>query len=437
VSTRAENVRLLIDETWMDNAGKRHVQQEIFDGVFGIIDEAEHFILLDFFLVNDFRYEPGPGMRPISQELTDRLLAKRKSSPNVPIVFITDSINTAYGSIESPQFHGLEQAGVQVVWTDLDQMRDSNLFYSKPWRWLVKCWGVGPGNTLGNPLGEGRISLRSLLKLLNFKANHRKVIVSDKALLVTSANPHSASSAHCNVALRVDGAGMAMACEAESALLGFSGAGGAASALSPVDEAVAPPTEHNLQLLTENRIKDKVLSLLTHAAPGYRIDLSMFYLSEKEVVKAFIDAEARGCNVRVILDPSKGDFGHVKKGIPNRQTAALLVKTGIPLRWADTHGEQFHTKMLYVEHADQTATLLLGSCNYTRRNMNNFNAEIDLAFTASVDEENMERVRNVFDRWWSNPDGRTYTTGYTTYRDSSRWRRFKAWWQETTGMGTF
>jgi len=453
--TLVEKVRLLIDETWVDAEGKRHIQQEIFDEVFSIIDEAEQFILLDFFLVNDFMYKPGSGMRSLSQELVDSLVAKRKANPEVKIIFITDPVNTVYGSIESLHFKALEKAGVQVVWTDLDQLHDSNPVISKPWRLLVKRWGVGPGNALNNPMGSGRISMRSMLKLLNFKANHRKLVVTEKSLLVTSANPHSASSAHWNTALCIDGAGMAMACEAESAILEMSGAeevgldrsavaesdpSNRASRNSGLEGGRLPASAGSLpklELLTERKIKDKVLDLLESAKPGARIDLSMFYFSDRKLARAFISAKKRGCSVRVILDPNKDAFGRKKNGIPNRQTALKLVKAGMPLRWADTHGEQFHVKMLYVEHAGETAILLLGSCNYTRRNMDNFNAECNLALTAPQADANMRRAREAFDRWWENPDSRTYTTGYETYADGSIRRKICAWLMEATGMGTF
>ena len=61
------------------------------------------------------------------------------------------------------------------------------------------------------------VTLRSWLSLLNFKANHRKLIVADELVanrggesvtkmstLITSGNPHNASSAHGNVALKID-----------------------------------------------------------------------------------------------------------------------------------------------------------------------------------------------------------------------------------------
>jgi hypothetical protein len=130
--TVAEQVQLLVDETWMDAEGKRQVKQEVFESVFELIDQAEQFILIDFFLVNEFLYTPGPGMRDLSKELTDKLVAKRRLNPEVKIIFITDPVNTVFVSIESPLFKAMEEAGVQVVWTDLDQLRDSNPIISKP-----------------------------------------------------------------------------------------------------------------------------------------------------------------------------------------------------------------------------------------------------------------------------------------------------------------
>ena len=434
--TRAENVAFLVDETWVDSAGTRHVRQEIFEAVREMINAAEEFVVLDFFLMNDFGYEPGVGLRPLTQDLTDWLIAKRAADPEVEVIFITDPVNSMYGSLESPQFSAMTNAGIQVVETNLDKLRDSNPMYSKPWRVLVKPWGVGPGSTLKNPMGEGRVSLRSMLKLVNFKANHRKVVVTDKSILLTSANPHSASSAHWNVALRVDGAGQKLALEMESAVLEFSGAEGAL-ADRLIGEEPAPLQGNRIELLSEIKIKEKVLAVLEAAQAGARVDLCMFYLSEKEVIKAFGAAKKRGVDVRVILDPGKDSFGRTKNGVPNRQAGAKLVKAGIPLRWADTHGEQCHVKMLYAERPDGTATLLLGSSNYTRRNLNNFNCEANIAFTAPREDPTLVRARETFDRWWNNEQNRLFTADYEVFEDTSRWRRFSAWWGETTGMSIF
>ena len=472
-SFTADRVQLLVDETWTDSENQRQVDQEIFDAAFQIIDEAEQYILLDLFLVNDFLYKPGPGTRPLSSELTEKLIEKRTQSPDVQIVFITDPVNTVYGSVPSPLFQTLETAGIQVVWTDLNRLRDSNPLFSKPWRLFIKPFGTAPGNTLKNPIGDGHISLRSALKLLNFKANHRKLIVTGKSLLVTSANPHSASSAHWNMGLQIDGSGQAAACASESAILKMSGAEEfqpagtfmSVTAHAPAvlhlssEDTVVPPVGTDLravrrpssdgalgesalplcklELLTERAIKEKILSLLNAAEPGARIDLTMFYLSDTDIIRALIKTKKRGCSLRVILDPNKDAFGRIKNGIPNRQSAARLVKKGIPVRWANTHGEQCHIKTLYVKQPGQTATLLLGSANYTRRNLDNYNAECDLACTASKNHPALQKARETFDRWWSNPDGRTYTTEYKTYKDTSILKKIKARFMENSGMSSF
>ena len=102
-------------------------------------------MLIDLFLMNEWDFEPGRCMRPLGVELTDKLLEKRKMNPEVEIIFITDPVNTMYGSLESPQFSTLTQSGVQVAYADLDKLRDSNPGYSKLWRLFVKPFGVGRG----------------------------------------------------------------------------------------------------------------------------------------------------------------------------------------------------------------------------------------------------------------------------------------------------
>ncbi len=72
--------------------------------------------------------------------------------------------------------------------------------------------------------------------------------------------------------------------------------------------------------------------------------------------------------VRVLLDPNKDAFGRQKNGIPNRQVASELHAAGIPIRWCDTHGEQNHSKMI-VKYNDQQAELIVGSANFTARNL--------------------------------------------------------------------
>src|SRR5690606_22884033 len=151
---------------------------------------------------------PAPARR-LSSEMTERLIAQKHRHPDLRIVLITDPVNTVYGGIASEQFERLRSAGVEGVVTPLTPLKDSNPVYSLFWRVFARPFGNGPGDLLPNPFGEGRVSLRSYLALLNFKANHRKTLVADDGDglvgLVTSANPHDGSSAHTNIAVRFDG----------------------------------------------------------------------------------------------------------------------------------------------------------------------------------------------------------------------------------------
>ena len=432
-AVRVDEVRLLIDECWVDGDGKRHVRQEIFSELHNLIQRADQFLVLDMFLINNFGFQPGDGYYPLSDDFTRWLVEKKRTHPDVEIILISDPLNTVYGSLRSPHFEALRSAGVTVVLTDLDKLPDSNPLYSIPWRLSAGLLGSGPGFLLPNPVGEGRISVRSALKLLNMKANHRKTALSEKELMVMSANPHSGSSAHWNSALHVRGAGMKMLYETEKAVLKFSG-------LKDVPDFVfneLPGTKFKLEILTEGRIRERIVKLLDACESGGRVDVSLFYLSDVEILASLIKAHQRGCFVRVILDPNKDAFGRQKNGMPNRQSAASLRESLIPVRWAKTSGEQFHVKMLYVEDLSGSATLLTGSANFTRRNVGNFNAETMLALTGSVDSEVMQKQRSTFQRWWDNSGGRCYTCAYKMYADENLLRRVQAWFQEVSGLSSF
>ncbi len=41
--------------------------------------------------------------------------------------------------------------------------------------------------------------------MLNFKANHRKILITENEALITSANVHDASAYHSNIAFVVSG----------------------------------------------------------------------------------------------------------------------------------------------------------------------------------------------------------------------------------------
>jgi len=428
------------DLTWVDAEGKRHTQQEIFNKILKMIHDARYFVVLDMFLFNDFIGKELTPYRRLAQEITDALVASKSKYPEMQIVVITDPINTVYNGIINRYFEKLQSENIQVVITELDLLRDSNFAYSPFWRIFVKPFGNSSSSFLPNPFGKGRVSLRSYLAMFNFKANHRKVIVCDDAegysALITSANPHDGSAAHGNAAIYFKGPAVLDLLQTEEAIVGFSGG----PALFPYSDIKLPQDtdmQTTVQIVSEKKIKDALLAAINRAGNGDNLDIIVFYISDRDIIAALKKAFKRGAAVRILLDPNKDAFGMEKNGIPNRQVAAELVTLGIPVRWGNTHGEQLHTKMLMVKYKDGQCILILGSANFTKRNLEDLNLETNIAVRGPKTESVFIDVNNYFDLLWSNPDGRKFSVDYMEYADNSFSRRFQYRWMEATGMSTF
>ena len=439
----ADNLALLADDTWVDAEGPptRHYHQVIFDEFFRLIGQAEKLVVVDMFLYNDMAGATTDSLRPLSEQLTEALVARKRERPNLPVVLITDPFNTLYGGVTAANLERLRQAGVEVVFTDLLRLRDSNPSWSGLWRLCCQWFGNSTeGGWLPNPTGDGKVTLRTYLTLINFKANHRKTLVVDEGDqwtgLVTSANAHDASSAHSNVALRFSGPAALDLLQSELAVARFSGA-------QLGDDWPAPPPRSaarngaRLRVLSEGAIRDALQETVNGARPGQHLDVGVFYLSHRPLVDALAAAQERGVRLRLLLDPNKDAFGREKNGVPNRQVAWELHRAGVPVRWCATHGEQCHTKMLLRYGAHRPATLILGSANYTRRNLDNLNLETSVELVAEAGAPSIRAAREAFQTRWSNPDGKVFSLPYEDFADHSRWRYGLYRVMEFTGWSTF
>ena len=162
----------------------------------------------------------------------------------------------------------------------------------------------------------------------------------------------------------------------------------------------------------------------------------MFYLSERQIIKQLIAAQARGVDVRVLLDPNKDAFGRQKNGIPNRQVASELNKAGVKVRWCDTQGEQCHSKMM-IKYDAQNSEMILGSANFTARNLKNYNLETDLRVIGTAQQQVFTDARAFFDSSWSNLNGRQISVDYAHYADESIWKYWTYRLMEWSGLSTF
>jgi HKD family nuclease len=402
-----------------------------------MIDSADRFVVIDMFLFND-EHTGDRQYRPLTDELTDRLIARKAAASAVDVTFITDPINNFYGAYTLPQIERLRDAGINVVMTRLTRLRDSNPLYSAGWRLVPRWFGTAGPGLVPHPLSSRgqRVTARSYLKLLNFKANHRKLIVTEHGCLVSSANPHDASSFHSNIAFALAGPICQDILEGERNLAAFSGGVIGPHRVTDVGQAVQEPTI--MRYVTEGRIRTALLQEIGRAEAGDRIDIAVFYLSERSIIEALIDATSRGATLRVVLDPNKDAFGREKGGIPNRPVASELRDRSngrIAVRWYDTHGEQFHTKLAVFTRGD-SVTVVGGSANFTRRNVGDYNLEANVRLWTHRQSPLARALAGYFERIWSNRDGH-YTVEFASYRDDAWFKRVLYRFQEFTGMCTY
>ena len=114
-----------------------------------VVRAARRFIVLDYSGFGADADAAGSPQRRMRAALTDALLERRRSAPDLRVLFITDPANERYGAARSPELQLLRAAGVEVVLTELDRLRDSNLAYSSLWRLALRWWDTPSG-----PLGR-------------------------------------------------------------------------------------------------------------------------------------------------------------------------------------------------------------------------------------------------------------------------------------------
>ncbi|WP_210366853.1 phospholipase D family protein [Bacillus sp. REN3] len=422
---RVEDVRFLTDLTYKDQYGDKKYEQQIFKRVLKRIEEAEDFIVLDMFLFNGY-FKKDMGYPEISKNISETLIAQKKKHKDLKIIFITDEINLTYGSHKSGVLQDLRDNGIEVIFTDLDPLRDSNPLYTGVWRVFFQWFGQSGEGWIPNPMAKNApdVTLRSYLELLNLKANHRKVFVTEKTAIVASANPHDASGFHSNIAFETTGNVIADILESEQAVSDFSGGG-----KLPEFKRVNESGNIKIQVLTEGKIFKHLIEELKETEKGEDVWIGMFYLAERNVIDEIDKAADRGANVNIILDPNTNAFGNQKAGLPNIPVSAEIKKLGnknIEIKWYNTNEEQYHTKMIYFDRGEE-ATIIGGSANFTKRNLDDFNLETNFKVDAPSDAQVVKDVDRYFSRLWENKDGE-FTIEYEEKNDIMTPLKYIIYW---------
>ena len=471
----AENIRLLIDDTaWDTEKSRRVIDQEIFDEIMAMVDRADQFVYVDLFLWNSWQGSIPEEHRQLSQELARALIKKKRSVKKLDVIVLSDPINRIYGGHEPEFFKDMAKVGIPVVFTDLSELPDSNTIYAPYWSIVEKFlntpllaqWSGHP--RFSNPFDRGgdKISALQWGRMLMFKANHRKVVIAGSIqhgleMVVGSLNPADGSSAHSNAALMIKGQPVLEALQTELTALRWSIkrkqnviVGATSMAAFKADSIVkkagkvsfssdATPDGPVIQWLTEGAIAEAIIDLLGEAGPGNEVRVAIFYLSERGVIDALKGAITRGASVKIIMDANRDAFGMKKIGVPNRPVAAELMKLSrdhdVDVRWADTHGEQFHTKTMSITFGgNREPVFIIGSANWTRRNIGNLNMEANLLVRNAA--RLTDEFNTYFDMIWGNTDGLSHTLPYEAWEEKGLKRFIKTRiyrFQERWGMGTF
>jgi len=450
----------------------------IDDKAIEMINNSQKIILASIFLF-DTLY---PGQKPpidIANKMADAIIAKKKSNPDITAVIVLDPINRAYGRRIGPTVKRLVENGVDIFYSDLVSTKSATaLGIGELGRDTLRfmdtlSFGIvgeilsvpaRPKLPLPNPLDQEGLSIESLWYILALKANHRKILVTDYndtyEAMVSSSNPHNASFGYTNFSVTVKGdlaKYIYMVIREDviySKKLKLVDWGNGSERyrkkfLTEVLPAI-PPSEIQANdfslskpvgvcFVTESRIRDQVIEMLSNAREDDQVRIHMFYLSEFKVIDAIIKTAKRLKHpVQIILDPSKDAFGAEKDGTPNRQVAAYLMQKkkrlglNLQIRWYDTQGKQSHAKIMSITNTDTANPkyeLINGSANWTGKNLKDINLESNIAVKGS--KKIVNKFNSLFDLFWDNSDGMIYTIDYQgkyeTHTGMDKWRRGENW----------
>lgn len=450
---------------WFDpNKQERFTHLGIAPKALKMIQDANKVIIASVFLF-DTAYSDNEIKWDIVREFTNLLIQKKKDNPDMTIAVILDPINRAYEKRISPAMHAMLYAGIDIFISDLLDTNSATALHLREGlhhigRFINRRLAFGLFGKVGDlfternvsiqtPVGEG-VSIKKLWNALALKANHRKVLVVDSGhtyeSIVTSANPHNASIPNSNYGTTVRGdlakyiymvlredvknsieLNRVIWHHKESKILRKNYEREyLRKHLPPFDLQDIQPgqdsidTPVRISFMTESRIRDQIITMLSEVAPGDAVRIQMFYLSNMPVIQAIIDAAKKVERpIRIILDPSKDAFNIEKDGTPNRQVAYHLAEKikeqglNLEIRWYDTHGEQNHAKIMSITNPTiGKYELINGSANWTGKNLEDINMEANLRIVGS--KKVTEKFNGVFDLLWTNDNhgGMIFTLGY-------------------------
>ena len=438
----AENVDFHYDLTYLDKDGNIAYDKNIWDATYKLIDDANDFLIIEMFLYNDI-YDRSSGRFPeFAKEYTERLLAKQKANPNLKVYVLLDENNNLYGANEHPFITEMKNVGINVIIVDIYKLKDTFPWYSPVWRTAIE--------PLGNPKDKGwitnfygndytKLSLRNILRALNVKADHRKIFMNEKNVIVSSANIHDPSYFHENVALETDGDVIKEILTSLNEVSNFSNEKIDVDIEKDIKTVEIYDSKYKVQFITESKIGDALDMDIDSLKSGDSIIMGMYFLADHNVIEKLINASNRGVDIKIIFDRSKDAFGMSTNGVPNKPVSKKLLKGSnnkIQIKWYFTNGEQYHTKFLKIEKSNGDVIMNAGSANFIKKNIRGYIMDANLRVLTTSDSELNKKVNEYFSRLWNNENG-LFTINYEDEPTTSGFRDFSFKIIDALQIGSF
>lgn len=429
-----------------DATGAPLIERQIDTDLLRMIGQAREIIVLDTGLFGDL---PAAGPRAarlrvaptIAAALTDALLRAKQEQPALQVLLLVDptsiEMSVAGGPVER-----LRAAGIDVIAVNVDRLRAPNAAFVALWQLCCGWWSHGQGaGSWPNPIGVGPPGVAMGLwgRTPSYQRSHRQLlIVNDGAGnidgMVFSRPVNAEAALHSATALRISGPALEPALESEFAVAQFSGWSGGGSMQSRSRHlierqrqnagAAAAREPARARVLSEALLGDALVSLVNAAGKHDSIDLAALYLSQRELVRALLEAARRGVAIRILLDPNKDGYGFDHVGLPNRVAASELVADSdgaVRVRWYRTHGEQFSASVVLIRGSEHTR-LMVGTSEFSRRDLDDFNLAAGVFVELPPDATASVNALSWFDTLWFNraSGGIEYSSDADVYADASQ-----------------
>ena len=351
-------------------------------------------------------------------------------------------------ALKLPQYHGLKMI--------------PNFLYSKQVDFWSKFYPLDEnGNKIFPNLIETdgeKLTLKQIIEALHLKSNHRNVLIAGhknnkSRAIIGSFNPSNNSIYNSNLAVLVQGVVADYAAKSELAIAKWSlneKESDLINNINRINQLLINKSSYDefvsdysgITYLSEGKIKNVILKLLDNTNDSTRIDICMLYLSDKDVLKSIESSARQGSKIRLILDQNLNAFGIKKNGIPNQNTVRKLKSLArdfdLEIRWANTlKNGQYHSKALRI-YDYQRDFLLLGSANFTRKSLGNYNLEANLLLDSVLAVN--RNFDYYFDNLWFNNRGFEETFAYELDKEP-KWKEFLLFllyeFQELTNFSSY